>query len=152
MPVQNVNSDQNSGLKNLTGFVEQKRTRFSELLIRERGIVASARIRLEQRKELLLAELERRQEEAERALKQKQEEERQKAETENTAAEAVSEQAAETYSEPQTEAAEKKKQPLVKEDVIKPAEQAVAEPKKAPFAPTERAAAPKQAKTEEQSL
>ena len=152
MPVQNVNSDQNSGLKNLTGFVEQKRTRFSELLIRERGIVASARIRLEQRKELLLAELERRQEEAERALKQKQEEERQKAETENTAAEAVSEQAAETYSEPQTEAAEKKKQPLVKEDVIKPAEQAVAEPKKASFAPTERAAAPKQAKTEEQSI
>ena len=133
MPVQNVNSDQNSGLKNLTGFVETKRNRFSQLLQRERAIVAQAKKRIEQRKTLLLTELELRQAEAERALKRKQEEERVRAEAENAVAEtpdsasAVVEEVIETVTVQQTVSSDKPEEKSVAAE--KPAEKSPVEPK-----------------------
>lgn len=149
MPVQNVNSDQNSGLKNLTGFVEAKRIRFSQLLQRERAIVAQAKKRLEQRKTLLLTELELRQAEAERALKRKQEEERLKAEAENAVVEAPDsgsdvavEESAETVKEQAPAPVETEEKSVAPE---KPAEKAPAETK--PQAPVQSAVRPEPAKT-----
>ena len=144
MAVQNVNSDQNSGLKNLVGFVDAKKKAFAELLKKQRDVLSGALSALETRKAALMKELE---EEAKRRAEQERvrEEREAKEEAKSVAEESVSKKTeqkpAESAQEPKEPAKEERPAKKAAEEKTaaaeKPAAKAV-DPEKRPAAKPEK--------------